>query len=500
MIRSSRSSYVLAVVALGGGIAAAQPPHPPAPVPHTAAVPNAALKLPFKDDARIEFVAAVNKAEWAKLTAFWNEATEEATDPVGGKVARRVVRIKVPLGLSKAPDVPPENPMTVAKWALGKRLYYDKVLSANGKVACATCHDPKKGFTDQLPVSLGINDEKGGINAPTVVNSAYHKFQFWDGRATSLEDQSQGPVGNPKEMFAGGGDAWEGAVKRLRQSPEYVKQFEQVFGHAPTRDAAAKAIAAYERTVLVGNSVYDRAEAAMKKRVADDDAEEAKLKPADFAKVLKQAFAAMDTNALKSLGLDPDRDVAKADAVGAKLASGRALFFGKARCSNCHVGDNFTDLTFHNLGAGAKDGVLPEAEYARFAALPTGHKDPAMIGGQKTPGLRGLLDTAPYLHDGSEKTLEGVIDFYDRGGNVNEFLDPKMRDTEAEAKIARAWASGQKISLPEGAIKTRDGSPVIPFKLNLTGDEKADLVLFLKALQGDPVDPTVADPGWFPKK
>jgi cytochrome c peroxidase len=473
----------------------------PAQDPHDAAVPNAALKLPFKADARIEFVARSNAAEWNKLTSFWTETTEEVIDPDSGqKVTKRLVKLKVPLGLSKAPDVPAENPITLAKWELGKRLYFDKILSSNGTVSCATCHDPAKGFGDKRSTSVGIHDAVGGVNAPTVINSAYHKFQFWDGRAASLEDQSQGPVGNPKEMFAGSGDPWAEAIKRVRANPEYVKAFMEVFGHAPTRDAAAKAIATYERTVLVGNSVYDRAEVAMRKRVSDDESQEAKLTPADFAMVLKEAFAAKDANALRALGLDPAADAAKADAVGAKLANGRNLFFGKARCSNCHVGDNFTDLAFHNLGVGAKDGKLPTEEFGRFTALPTGHKDPAQIGGQKTPGLRALLDTAPYLHDGSEKTLEGVVEFYDRGGTVNEFLDPKMRDTDAEARLRKSWAEGAKTDLPAGAIFARDGKPVIPFKLNLTAEEKTDLVLFLKALQGDPVDRTVADPAWFPKK
>ena len=340
-----------------------------------------------------------------------------------------------------------------------------------------------------------MNNQLGGMNSPTVVNSGYNRFQFWDGRAASLEEQAQGPPGNPVEMFADKGDAWEGAIRRIRATPEYVEAFRKVFGHSPTRDTAAKAVATYERTVLVGNSLYDRAEVAMRKRIAEDDGKPEQT-AADYAEVLTAAMAAKDP-ALKGLGMPGGN---AAEVVGKRLANGRNLFFGKARCSNCHVGDNFTDNAFHNLGVGVKDGKIPANEQGRFGAQATGHKNPAEYGAHKTPGLRGLLDTAPYMHDGSEKTLEAVIDLYDKGGNVNEFLDAKMRDQTAEAEYLKAKAEGKNPTLPEGAILTRGGTPVIPFKLKLTADEKADLVLFLKALQSDPVDATVADPAWFPKK
>lgn len=463
-------------------------------------LPNEAKKLPFKDDARIEFVPS-SAAEWKTLAAFWNETTEQATDPnTGGKVAKRLVKVKMPLGLTAAPTIPAENPMTVAKWELGKTLYFHKGLSTNGTRSCASCHDPARGWTDQSKTSSGINDQLGPINSPTVINSAFNRFQFWNGRADSLENQAQGPVGNPLEMFAGKGDAWEEAVARVKQDAGLVKRFEQVFGHGPSRDAAAKAIGAYERTVLSGNSIYDRAEGHKRKRVSDDDGgtEKNELTGADVAKAITEAFATKDVNALKALKLDPQADAGKAAAVGGQVASGRALFFGKARCSNCHVGDGFTDHGFHNLGVGAKDGKLPKGEFGRYDAQPTGHKDPSMVGAFKTPGLRALLDTAPYLHDASETTLEAVIDFYDRGGNVNEFLSPKMRDTTAEAAYRKAKAEGQSPELPKGAILDRANNPIIPFALKLTADEKANLVMFLRALQGDPVDRTVADEKWFP--
>jgi cytochrome c peroxidase len=455
-------------------------------------LPNDALKVPFKDDVPILFVTRnSNTAEWNTMPGFWNEGTQDAVDPLtGAKVTRKAIKIKVPLGLSAAPQVPAENPLTLAKWKLGKKLYFDKILSSNATVSCATCHDPAKGYTDQLQFSNGINNLVGGANAPTVINSAYNRFQFWDGRGASLEDQSQGPVGNAKEMFAGSGDPWDAAIVRIRKQPEYVKAFEQVFGHPPTRDAAAKAIATYERTVLSGNSVYDRAEAVMRKRVADeDDGGKPELKAQDFTAVLKDAVAKKDTTALAALGTDG----ADADGLGKKLVNGRNLFFGKARCTNCHVGDNFTDNAFHNLGVGVTDGQLPKGDLGRFGSQPTGHKDPSQIGAQKTPGLRALKNTAPYMHDGREKTLEEVVEFYDKGGNANPFLAEKMRDTAAEAAYLKAKAAGQPVD-PNVKVFTSGGLPIVPFKLNLTKDEKADLVLFLKSLEGDPIDPMVADP------
>lgn len=467
---------------------------------YEAAIPNESLKLSFKEDAPIVFVSRnANKAEWEQLKSFWNESTETVTEPLTGKpVTRRVVKIKVPLGLATAPAVPAENPLTVAKWELGKKLYYDKILSTNNTISCASCHNPAKGFTDQRKTSLGINNNIGGANAPTVINSAYNRFQFWDGRAASLEDQSQGPPTNPIEMFAGKGNAWEEAITRIRAVPEYVKAFEKVFGHAPTRDAAAKAIAAYERTVLVGNSIFDRADLAMRDRVNEEESGKYEFKPVDFAKVLTEAFAKKDKTALTALGLDVEKDAAKAAEYGKRIAHGRDVYFGKARCATCHVGDNFTDHAFHNLGVGAKDGKLGADHQGRYASQPTGHKDPAVVGAFKTPGLRSLLDTAPYMHDGSEKTLEEVVELYDRGGNANEFLDPKMRDIDAELAYVKAKASGAEYKGPQPAVFTRSGAPIIPLKLNLTAEEKADLVLFMKALQSDPVDPTVADPTWFP--
>ncbi len=456
-------------------------------------LPNENLRLPFEKQIPIKFVArAKDPQKWNKLNRYWNETTEKVVNPLTGKeLVRKVIEIKVPLGLNTAPTVPPENEMTLHRWALGKKIYFDKVLSSDNTVACATCHDPELGWTDQSAVSTGINGNLGGVSAPPVLNSAYNPLQFWDGRAISLEDQAQGPPQNPLEMFDNKGHAWHGVVKRFRKNSFYVDSFKKAYGTEPTRDTIAKAIAVYERTVLAANSIHDRADLAMRFRVFEEGGSDFKLEPVDYEKVLKQAFQAKDVPALKALQLDPAKDMGKIPGVAKSLWNGNNLFFNKARCNSCHVGDNFTDNQFHNLGVGVKNGILPKDSLGRFAAQPIGHKDPDMVGAFKTPTLRGLVTTAPYMHDGSEKTLEEVVDFYDRGGNANRYLDVKMRDFDAEKAFR---LQGKAYKGPKVHVFGPDNTPVVPLKLNLTDQEKANLVLFLRALQGDPVDPIVANP------
>jgi cytochrome c peroxidase len=464
-------------------------------------VPHQRWKAPFKDEQPIYFVNRNQAAaEWDKLPHFWNETTEKAIDPQTGKsVMRKAVKIKVPLGLTTNPPVPAENPMTVAKWRLGKQLYFSGLLSSDGVISCSSCHDPKRGYTDQAPVATGIRGLKGGASAPTVFNAAYNFLQFWDGRAASLEDQAQGPPMNPVEMFDGEGNAWEHVVLRVRKEPKYVQQFRAVFGTDPTRDGIAKAIATYERTVLSGNSIHDRADLAMRVRVEDEGTGKYEIQAKDYETVLTAAFGAKDQPALAALGLSVEQDRQKVAETAKSINNGRALFFGKARCNSCHVGDNFTDNQFHNLGVGVKDGQLPTNSLGRFAALPTGHKNTDLIGAFKTPTLRHLLGTAPYMHDGGERTLEEVVDFYDRGGNANEFLDAKMRDYDAEKAYLMSRQNHATYQGPEIKLLGKDQKPIVPLKLNLTPQEKRELVLFLRALQGDPAEPIVADRHQMPE-
>jgi cytochrome c peroxidase len=459
-------------------------------------LPDESLMTPFEQRVPILFVnRSQSSKEWDALPAFWNLGTERTIEPrTGQAIERKCVRIKVPLGLTQSPPVPNENPMAVDKWSLGKQLYYDTILSSDGTVSCASCHDPKKGFTDRSPFSTGIKRLKGGMSAPTVFNTAYQPFQFWDGRASSLEDQSQGPVMNPVEMFSGDGHAWNAVVQRVRARPDYVKQFAAVFGTQPTRDSIAKAIATYERTVLSGNSVFDRAELAMRQRVEAEESGKFEFAPKDFEGVLKSAFAKKDSPALEALGLDVEKDADKVSDVAKALERGRSIFFGKARCNACHAGDNFTDNQFHNLGVGARDGQIPADALGRYGAQPLGAKDPALVGAFKTPTLRHLLGTAPYMHNGSEESLVKVVELYDKGGNSNAHLDTKMRDYDAEKAYLLSVNKQTPYTGPAPQLFGHARMPVIPLKLKLSKEEKADLVLFLRSLQGDPADPIVADP------
>lgn len=464
-------------------------------------LPNEDLMTPFEDQIPIQFVTRTSDIQtWLGLKDFWTEATETAINPKTGKeVTRKVIKLKVPLGLNQAPTIPSGNEMTLDRWVLGKKLYFDGILSSDSTVSCASCHDPERGWTDQSPVSIGIGGLKGGVSAPPVLNSAYNKLQFWDGRAQSLEDQAQGPPGNPVEMFSGKGHAWNDAVRRIRKIPSYLEGFKKAYGTEPTRDTIAKAIALYERTVLGANAIYDRADFAKAIRAAEEGITESTPKAVDYETVLKEALEMKDKHSLSPLGINGPKDVAKIPAIAKSLANGQTLFFGKARCNSCHVGDNFTDNEFHNLGVGVtEDGKIPVGSLGRFGALPTGHKDPATVGAFKTSGLRGLLSTFPYMHDGSERTLEEVVEFYDRGGNPNRYLDPKMRDFEAEKAYYLAKKNGKEYTGPKAYVFGPDNTVVVPFKLNLTADEKKDLVLFMKALQGDPVPSVVSDPQSWP--
>lgn len=298
---------------------------------------------------------------------------------------------KVPLGL-KAPDVPSDNPVTDAKRDLGKALYFDKRLSADGTVSCATCHAPDKGWTDAMPVSAGIHGQKGGRSAPTVLNSAYMAVQFWDGRAKSLEDQAKGPIQNPIEM----GFTHDACVAKLKSIKGYPVLFKKAFGDETIDiDRVAKAIATFERTVLTGNAPADKWEAGDKK------------------------------------------------AMSASAVRGRELFHGKANCAICHDGFNYSDSDFHNLGVGM---AAAKPDLGRFDQTKAAEDK----GKFKTPTLRNLKHTAPYMHDGSQKSLKEVVEFYNKGGEKNPTLD--------------------------GRIKP----------LGLTPAEIEDLVAFMDALNGDP--------------
>lgn len=289
-----------------------------------------------------------------------------------------------PLGL-KPVKVPKDNPQTPEKIALGKQLFFDKRLSKDNTLSCSSCHSPKLGFSNGNRFATGFGGAKGGRSAPSIINAAFYRQQFWDGRAASLEDQALGPIANPIEMAM----PVEDAVAKLNKIAGYRASFQKVFGTDVTASNLAKAIAAFERTVLSGNAPYDK-------------------------------FMDGDESALSR-----------------KAQHGMKLFFGKANCSACHGGYNFSDSGYHNIGVGMD---AKEPDVGRVAVSKLGGD----TGAFKTPTLREIARTAPYMHDGSLATLEDVIDYYDKGGIPNEYLDEEL------------------------------------FELRLTPVEKAALVTFLK--------------------
>ena len=326
----------------------------------------------------------------------------------------------LPLGLSQgAAQITglDKNPLTRAKIELGRQLYFDPRLSADSTVSCASCHNPAEGYTARTKTGVGIRGQLGGRNSPVSYNRILSAAQFWDGRADSLESQAVGPIQTPIEM----GFTHEGVVKRLGEMPVYRRQFETIFGEL-TIDRVGQAIAAFERALVTAPSPYDYHEQmrAFAGLDADDIAEDP-----DLAKRYAEAKAGAEAH--------PMSDEAK---------RGRDIFFTeKGNCTACHVGANLADEKYHNIGIGMDK---PEPDLGRFVVT----KDPKDTGAFKTPTVRNVALTAPYMHDGSVATLEEVVEWYDKGGHPNPHLSDKMRP------------------------------------LKLTDQEQADLVAFMKACTG----------------
>jgi cytochrome c peroxidase len=317
-----------------------------------------------------------------------------------------------PLGIdSKLTDL--KIAPTPQRVRLGRWLFYDKRLSADGTIACATCHVPAQAFSELTSVSSGIRGQKGGRKAPSFINQAWTLFPhfFWDGRAGSLEEQALGPVANPIEM----GNTHEAMVGTLSKVGAYGKYFKEAFGTDQiTKERVAIAIADYERTRMSGNSPWDRW-----------------------------------------------RQNRNASAVSAEVKKGHELFFGKAGCNQCHLGQNFTDSTFHNLGIGWNPKSRRFADQGRSLVT----RAQTDQGSFKTPTLRDVGLHPPYMHDGSLKTLREVVRHYSVGGTRNPNLDPKMQ------------------------------------ALNLTEAEITALVKFMEALEGEGYQdkPPAAFPGIRPR-
>ncbi|MGH9667289.1 MAG: cytochrome-c peroxidase [Bryobacteraceae bacterium] len=268
--------------------------------------------------------------------------------------------VRVPLGLDAYLPTPDDDPLTAAKIELGRKLFFDKRLSRGGSLSCSNCHDPRHSFRDARQISVGVFDRKGTRRVPTLVNRVYGKSFFWDGRTTTLEQQVMQPIANPHEMDMPLGEA----ASRVGLSQQAVSQ----------------ALASYVRTILSGDSPYDR-------------------------------YVAGDQSALSP-----------------EARRGLEIFRGKGNCATCHMGANLTDESFHNTGIAWRDGR--ETDVGRFLVT---HREQDR-GAFKTPTLRQIAAMAPYMHDGSKATLQDVIEYYDRGGNHAPHLDPEIHPLHLTAE------------------------------------------------------------------
>lgn len=314
-------------------------------------------------------------------------------------------QVGLPLATTQA-VIPDDNPQTPDKIELGRKLFFDGRLSADGTVACASCHDPARAFTDGRAVSIGIKGRAGQRNAPTILNALYNKAQFWDGRVDTLEEQAALPIVNPVEM---GQPSLDAAVAGIRRIPDYDRLFRTVFGRPPNALDLTRAIASYERTQVSFDSPFDH-------------------------------FIAGDQGAIDE-----------------SSKRGWELFNSRARCNKCHALNEqtrdptfFMDKDFHNIGIGiVRHNVVALAIKAQQlvdskdtkaldnAAIQTElsvlgrylvTKKKSDIASFKTPSLRNVLITSPYFHDGSQATLWDVADHYNKGDGIqNPFLDQDIQ-------------------------------------------------------------------------
>ncbi|MEO7154159.1 MAG: cytochrome c peroxidase [Planctomycetota bacterium] len=280
----------------------------------------------------------------------------------------------LPHGLDGAPPAASEGEIS-----LGRKLFFDPLLSIDRSVACASCHDPKQGFASSERFSLGVGGQRTLRNSPTLFNRGLGSRHMWDGRVASLEEQALVPIADPREMGLG----VEAALQRLNASSDYRARFESVFGSPPDAKNLGRSIASFVGRLYLADSPVDRF------RIDND-------------------FGALSS---------PER-------------SGLWLFESRGQCWRCHSGSNFSDELFHNTGVGAQDGV---AEEGRLAIT----HEASDRGRFKTPTLRGLALTAPYMHDGSKATLEEVVAYYREGGIKNPDLAPELAPIEMSDDDAR---------------------------------------------------------------
>ncbi len=303
---------------------------------------------------------------------------------------------ELPLGLGRSEYQIPPYPLTPGWVALGKRIFFDPILSIDKTVSCSSCHLPEYGFAHPDPLPLGVKGRRAKRHSPSLINRAFGTAHRWDGKANTLEDQVVMPISDPNEMDLSLADA----LKRLADDAKYRKEFSALGVEAIEKAQLQRALGSYLRTLIVGDSVIDRFRAA---QVAE-------------------------VSTLEKTGL--------------------WIYESKGKCWKCHGGGNFSDEKFHNTGVGVKGGL---AAPGRFSV--TG--EVVDRGRFKTPTLRGLVLTAPYMHDGSLKTLEDVVEFYRRGGHANDNLDAKIEKLDLTDHQAKALVAFLKALSRKSSAKTR---------------------------------------------
>lgn len=285
---------------------------------------------------------------------------------IGVARSSNVERFAPPLGLDEYFFTPDDNPLTAEKIELGRRLFFDRRLSADGRVSCASCHRPDRAFSSPTPQSSGVHGRKGTRNAPALVNRAYGRAFSLDGHSATLEQQVLRPFLRADELDI----PLDVLTTRLQADTAYQESFARAFSEAPSPDDVARALASFVRAQRFGDAPFDR-------------------------------YQAGDSAALSTV---------------AKL--GLEIFRGRGNCVTCHPSPFFTDESFHNTGVS-----WGSPDLGRFGV--TGHERDR--GAFKTPTLRELARTAPYMHDGSLPTLSAVVDFYSEGGRANPFQDREVR-------------------------------------------------------------------------
>ncbi len=315
----------------------------------------------------------------------------------------RVILPELPMGISAAAaniQHIDENPMTRAKIELGRQLYFDTRLSSDGTISCASCHHPDEGFGRKTQFGVGVGGQTGNRNSPVSYNRIVSGAQFWDGRAPSLEAQAVGPIANPIEM----GNTHAAAVETVKNLDGYRLQFEKIFPDSGVSiDTIGKAIATFERAIVSLPAPYDYYEKVRTIEQSYGD-ELADLKEED-PELYTEYEAALKGSA----------------AMSESAKRGRELFFSeKGGCTACHAGGNFTDEKYHNLGVGM-DAETPDL--GRYVVT----KMEADKGAFKTPTVRNVALSPPYMHDGSQATLEEVVEWYDKGGHPNPWLSDKVK-------------------------------------------------------------------------